>query len=417
MTAHLHRRSQKQRHGHEQSSSQKPTISKSPTHSQAEAIQLHIQRLDRAKRNIGLFNKVTLCIVALCMGNNIYTKLSKHSDGGGASIWGEAFQSKNDAFWKKQSNRHWALFGNRRNLNLVPRESLQDFGSYPNILNITSAMRNEFHPVVKLPLRKKGKNSVKEEGTFMESESQQRSFWPWRKQNKKHLPSENDSSCIALERKMNETYDYIVKDYTENNSDNDNSLFLEGGKKVPQLLPTREEALEFAKLPKQSKKFDVGRYDEDRRGMYTSSLFLDENNRRTVHIGIDIGGPVGTTVYAFEDGMVHSVGYNPDVGDYGNVIVIEHHLRNNMKVYALYGHLSAKSIQGKYPGQKVKRGQSVGYLGSTAENGGWTGTHLHFQLAVHPPPTHDMPGVVTSADRDEALLEYVDPRYALGELY
>ncbi len=46
------------------------------------------------------------------------------------------------------------------------------------------------------------------------------------------------------------------------------------------------------------------------------------------------------------------------------------------------------------------------------------GTHLHFQLAVHPPKTqHDMPGVVALADRDEALLEYVDPRYVLGELY
>jgi hypothetical protein len=45
------------------------------------------------------------------------------------------------------------------------------------------------------------------------------------------------------------------------------------------------------------------------------------------------------------------------------------------------------------------------------------GTHLHFQLAAHPPKTHDMPGVVTLTGRDEALLEYVDPRYVLGELY
>ena len=31
--------------------------------------------------------------------------------------------------------------------------------------------------------------------------------------------------------------------------------------------------------------------------------------------------------------------------------------------------------------------------------------------------THDMPGVVSPVDRDEALLEYIDPRYVLGELY
>jgi len=36
---------------------------------------------------------------------------------------------------------------------------------------------------------------------------------------------------------------------------------------------------------------------------------------------------------------------------------------------------------------------------------------------MNPPETHDMPGVVSSMDRDNALLEYIDPRYVLGELY
>ena len=35
------------------------------------------------------------------------------------------------------------------------------------------------------------------------------------------------------------------------------------------------------------------------------------------------------------------------------------------------------------------------------------GTHLHFQLALNPPTTHDMPGVVSIRDRSEALLEYI----------
>jgi murein DD-endopeptidase MepM/ murein hydrolase activator NlpD len=277
---------------------------------------------------------------------------------------------------------------------------------------------------------------------------QRRSFWrPWKKQ-KRRSRNNGDSSCNALQLKMNETYDYIIKDYTGSNK-NDKTVLLEGGKRVPQLLPTREEAIEYAKIPKKSRGFDVGRYDEDRRGMYTSSLFLEEGsnaeaNRRTIHIGVDIGAPVGTPVYAFEDGVVHSAGYNADVGDYGHVIVIEHHLKNSddesTKVYALYGHLAAKGIQDTHPGQKIVKGQVIGYLGDTSENGGWTGecqysfsllfelfglihflaflgAHVHFQLAVNPPPTHDMPGVVALGQRDTSLLEYPDPRYVLGELY
>jgi len=43
--------------------------------------------------------------------------------------------------------------------------------------------------------------------------------------------------------------------------------------------------------------------------------------------------------------------------------------------------------------------------------------HVHFQLSLYPPETHDMPGVVTPKDRAEALLKYPDPRLVLGELY
>lgn len=399
-----------------------------------QAINQRIHRLDLAKRRIKVFNRVALCIAVVCIGSNIVNLLSNRNSSsrrvGSSSVLGEAFQSVSELYGKKKLgqskniNRQWALFGKRsdsnNHLHGVPKESLQPFGSYPNILNITSEMRKDFHPVIKLPPRKG--NHVIEKDT---------GFWPWQKKNKNNNQSnqenDDDDSCIALEgaSKMNETYDYIMKDYTgKNKNNNDDTVLLDGGKRVPQLLPTREEALEYAKLPKKAKKFDVGRYDEDRRGMYTSSLFAEEDasNWRTVHIGIDIGAPVGTTVYAFTDGTIHSAGYNEEVGDYGHVIVIDHILKNPhddavRKVYALYGHLGAKGIKGMHPGQKIKKGQAIGYLGNTAENGGWTGTHVHFQLAVNPPPTHDMPGVVAVGRREEALLEYLDPRYVLGELY
>ena len=161
--------------------------------------------------------------------------------------------------------------------------------------------------------------------------------------------------------------------------------------------------------------------------MYTSSFFVDGSKNtemsRTLQVGLDIGAPVGTEVYAFEDGVVHSVGYNPDVGDYGHVIVIEHTLSSpandgrGTKVYALYGHL-AKFVINIKAGDKITKGQVIGRIGNTDENGGWTGAHLHFQVAVNPPmKEHDMPGTVTLVDRNVALLEYADPRYILGELY
>lgn len=368
------RRGQRQKHGRKQSHQKSPVLVNQPPPVNEEL--LLIRRLDRAKRNIGSFNKVALCVSTLCVGNSIYKLFAR---GRHAVVLGEALQSNNGNALLGRGARGnsraagggGGAFGHR-----VPKELLQDFGSYPNILNVTDQMRNEFHPVVKFPLRKKSKGVVGDD-TCIESELKHHSFWPWQKGNGiERSAYENDLACDASGRKMNTTYDYIVRDFTGSNKD-DSTVLLEVGGRVPQLLATREEALLHAKIRKTSRQFDVGRYDEDRRGMYESSLFAKDNYQRTVHVGIDIGGPVGTAVHAFEDGIIHSAGYNPELGDYGHVMVIEHILKNNhglSKVYALYGHLSAKSTQGKWPGQKIKRGQTIGYMGNTAENGGWTGS-------------------------------------------
>ena len=69
--------------------------------------------------------------------------------------------------------------------------------------------------------------------------------------------------------------------------------------------------------------FTIGRYDEDRKGMYTQALFGGE---RTIHVGLDIGAPVSTPVYAFEDGKIHSFTDNDEDGSYGPTIVTEHQI-------------------------------------------------------------------------------------------
>jgi len=180
------------------------------------------------------------------------------------------------------------------------------------------------------------------------------------------------------------------------------------------VLPARVDVLDLtgrgAPTPRTSL-WSVGRYDEDRAGMYTTPLFA---GRRTVHMGIDLGAPAGTAVHAFADGHVHSAGYNPADGDYGHVVVTEHSI-DGVTLWALHGHLDARS-SAHAPGSRITAGQVIGWLGAEDENGGWP-PHLHFQLSLERPATHDLPGVVSPAEREAARSIYPDPRLVLGPLY
>jgi len=155
----------------------------------------------------------------------------------------------------------------------------------------------------------------------------------------------------------------------------------------------------------------VGRYDEKRIG-YTADLFA---GGRCIHIGIDIGGPIGTPVMAFADGIIFAAGYNPAPGDYGHVVVTEHHLAGGT-IWALHGHLDTASSSTAVTGASFSAGDVLGRFGDRHENGGWP-PHLHFQLSLVEPDGHDMPGVVTEADRVSALAIHPDPRLVLGPLY
>ena len=97
--------------------------------------------------------------------------------------------------------------------------------------------------------------------------------------------------------------------------------------------------------------YDIGRYDELRPGMYSTELF---SGTRFLHIGIDIGGPVGTPCMAFEEGEISHFGYNPADGDYGFVIITKHDI-GGTTVWALYGHLNSESVSGKEVGQRYPR--------------------------------------------------------------
>jgi murein DD-endopeptidase MepM/ murein hydrolase activator NlpD len=88
------------------------------------------------------------------------------------------------------------------------------------------------------------------------------------------------------------------------------------------------------------------------------------------HQGLDISTDKGQPVFATADGTVESASYT---GDYGNLLVLKH----GFDLVTRYGHLSGFNVK---PGQTVKRGAVIGYVGST---GRATGAHLHYEILAN----------------------------------
>jgi murein DD-endopeptidase MepM/ murein hydrolase activator NlpD len=159
--------------------------------------------------------------------------------------------------------------------------------------------------------------------------------------------------------------------------------------------------------------YGIGRYAEERPGMYTGELFEEE--RRTVHMGIDIAAPLHTSVYSFADGEIFLFGNNDKPFDYGPTIITKHTIEG-ITIFALFGHLSKDSLIGKEVGQTISAGQEIAHLGMKSENGGWN-PHLHFQLSLIEPETFDLPGVVHKSKLEWARRVFPDPQIVLGTLY
>lgn len=85
------------------------------------------------------------------------------------------------------------------------------------------------------------------------------------------------------------------------------------------------------------------------------------------HAGIDLAAPTGSPVMATADGIVNAAGW---AGGYGLLIQIDH----GGAVETRYAHLSQLAVAS---GQSVKRGQIIGFVGSTGRS---TGPHLHYEV-------------------------------------
>jgi murein DD-endopeptidase MepM/ murein hydrolase activator NlpD len=87
-----------------------------------------------------------------------------------------------------------------------------------------------------------------------------------------------------------------------------------------------------------------------------------------MHAGLDFSAPQGTPIYATADGTIMVAG---NIGNgYGNHVVIDH----GYGYQTLYGHMVRVKAS---RGQRVKRGDLIGYVGSTGKS---TGPHCHYEV-------------------------------------
>jgi len=113
-------------------------------------------------------------------------------------------------------------------------------------------------------------------------------------------------------------------------------------------------------------------------GPITSSFGEREdpfNGEGAFHAGIDISSTFGQPVRAAADGVVVTAGL---ASGYGREILIDH----GNGIQTLYGHLSGFAIT---PGEQVKEGQIIGYVGTSGRS---TGPHLHYEVRIRNTPVN-----------------------------
>ncbi len=112
------------------------------------------------------------------------------------------------------------------------------------------------------------------------------------------------------------------------------------------------------------------------------------------HSGIDFSSTLNCEAYATGDGVVYDVEHKE--WGYGNMVIIDHGYGYKTR----YAHLNQAAVS---KGQKVKRGQVVGYIGATGKA---TGVHLHYEVLkndVQIDPINFLYQDLTADEYDEIL--------------
>jgi len=173
----------------------------------------------------------------------------------------------------------------------------------------------------------------------------------------------------------------------------------------------------FGEMKRARVRVGVGRYNEAR-PLYSSPRFGNLDNpveqRRTIHLGIDLFVEPGTILRAPLDGTVHILANNAAPQDYGPLVILRHETEDGEEFFTLYGHLTTQTLAGLAVGRRIARGQGFARVGTAAENGGWA-PHVHFQIILDLLDLGaDFPGVAYASQRAVWTSLSPDPNLLLG---
>ena len=102
------------------------------------------------------------------------------------------------------------------------------------------------------------------------------------------------------------------------------------------------------------------------------------------HWGVDITAALGTPIHAAADGVIADAEFS---GGYGRMVLLDH----GNGLTTLYGHMSRMAV---VPGQEVRRGEVIGFAGSSGRS---TGPHVHFEVRMAGNPVNPAPYLTRSA--------------------
>ena len=112
---------------------------------------------------------------------------------------------------------------------------------------------------------------------------------------------------------------------------------------------------------------------------------------RRNHKGVDLAAPTGTPVHATADGIIGKAEW---FSSYGLYVQIEH----GADLETRYAHMSRLAVAS---GERVKKGDVIGYVGSTGRS---TGPHLHYEVRVDGVAVNPMPYMLDSEANDALAL-------------
>ena len=153
--------------------------------------------------------------------------------------------------------------------------------------------------------------------------------------------------------------------------------------------------------------YQIGRYDEVRWHV-SHELFGGD-----LHVGIDIGAPVGEPIHSFDKGVVYSLGVNAEDGSYGPTIIVEYELEESQ--FGLFAVTCRWNLSTWFTRYGCRRGPSYATVDDKSVNGGWE-PHLHFQLSWEKPEGNDIPGC-SKRRPGVGPRKVSNPRMVLGPLY